>query len=202
MAYQSNKPQVSDYIDQSATDIQQNFSEIETLISVDHETFGAADGKQGHHKKVLLTKQTSDPTTDANSVALYCKSNGTDNTLHLKKSDGSVVDLFSGSYTQNDSNPSNTFGHTVLPSGIIMNWGKFKMAASGGGSQSLGVSLSKAYTTGLFSLTYGVDPQNSSTTDIKNSLIKYTYTTGSTSISFRRYASRDEIYVQYIAIGI
>lgn len=191
MAYQKNKPELTDRLSTSASDIQNNFEEIDTIIKVEHEEFG--DPKQGKHKASTYLVQTSDPTTDGDSIALFCKNNGSKNTLHLKPLDNdTAIDI--GSYSDNGSK-----GHTILPSGIIMNWGKFSMSS---GTSSVSVTLSKAFSSSVFSVTYGAYMQVSSGTDVKNSTLAITSGFGNSSISFARYDSRDACTFHFIAIGI
>jgi hypothetical protein len=187
MAYKNDIPKASDVISISQADIQENFSQLDTVIKVDHEELGSAD--QGKHKYSTYPVQGSDPTTDSNSVALFCKNNGSANTLHLKPLDnGTAIDI--GSYSDNGSK-----GHTVLPSGIIINWGKFTMNAGVG---STSITLSKAFTS-IFSVTYGAYMNNSNGADVKNSTLS-SYS-GTSSINFSRYRSADSVTFNFIAIG-
>lgn len=61
-----------------------NFAEINTIISVDHETFNAAPG-QGKHKQVTLTEQAGDPANLADQMILYTKNNGNESALYVRK---------------------------------------------------------------------------------------------------------------------
>ena len=142
MAYKNNIPKAGDKINVSRADIEENFSQIDNIIKADHEEFGHA--KQGRHKYSTYTVQTIEPTTDGNSVALFCKSNGTANSLHLKPlNNGTAIDI--GSYTTSGSS-----GYFYLPSGILMQWGQGTFNA---GAQGASVTFPKEFPSTCFTVT-------------------------------------------------
>jgi len=83
MAYSDVPFTIDETLSVSQPKIKQNFLDINTVISVDHETFGAANG-QGKHKWVKLTEQV-DQATLVNEMALYIKDNVTEPNLYLRK---------------------------------------------------------------------------------------------------------------------
>jgi len=116
MPYQENKPQATDLLSQSQSDIQQNFAALKTLIDVNHDTFAAAD--EGKHKHVTFPEQTADPATAADEVAVYSKLSALSGNSELfvrNENNGTVVEFTSSGQAAT--------GWTRLPSGILMKWG-------------------------------------------------------------------------------
>jgi len=66
---------------------------VQERLEVDHSHAG--DAHDGKHNKVTL-QRVSDPTLDANDVALYAKVVGTKTELFYKDQDGNVIQLTSG----------------------------------------------------------------------------------------------------------
>lgn len=143
MPYNINIPQPTDKLSQSQADILSNFQAINTLVSVNHGTFGAAD--EGKHKFVQLPQQGSDTTTAAAEVALYAKNDtdtGNTELFFRRPSNGAVISTTAASFTAN--------GWTMLPSGIMLQWGS---ATMGGGSSQQDFALPRAFPTAILSVT-------------------------------------------------
>lgn len=126
MAYQANKPQPTDQMSQSQADLLGNFQAIDNIVLVDHEGFASADA--GKHKKTLFTQQAGDQVTAATEVALYAKSNGAATALYYRAPNNGAVTEISACFPSTKA----AKGSTMLPSGIILQWGTVN--ASHGGS--------------------------------------------------------------------
>lgn len=91
-----------------------NFASIQTLIEVNHETFGVND--YGKHKFVTMPNQVASPDTGPNEGALWCAA-----------SSPGIADLF---FRRQDNEPAinitrtNGVNYTYLPSGILVKWGQ------------------------------------------------------------------------------
>lgn len=118
MSYDKDTPlTINETLAVSQPKIKANFTEIETIISQDHETFDAAAG-QGKHKQALFTQQTADISTGPTEMALYTKDNGGEPNIYVRKANDSTV----YNLTPADSNHA-VDGSEVLPSGLKMIWG-------------------------------------------------------------------------------
>ena len=117
MGYKNNIPKGTD--DMGATsylDIQNNFAEVETFVEVDHRGFDQE--KVGKHDQLTFPKQSSDPSTGADELALYSKLNGDDVlSLFLRgEKNGPIIDLTS--LAAGLDNP----GWTRLSTGLLIKW--------------------------------------------------------------------------------
>ncbi len=93
MAYLSGRPNATDSLPQAQTIIKENFGQLETQFSVDHDSL-LVDDASGKHLKVTLPEQSSDPSTAADEGALYTKDSGTQTELYFREeSDGDVVQM-------------------------------------------------------------------------------------------------------------
>lgn len=126
MAYDENKPQANDELNQSQADLLANFKAIKQLIDVNHETFGVPTD-EGKHKILTLTDQSAAPPSSlATEVVLY--SNNGD--LCLNRASGSEVNFTAAT--------ASSSGTTTLPSGIVIKWG---LATANGTNQSFPVAF-------------------------------------------------------------
>ena len=118
MAYK-DIPGSSDKLSSSQSDIKTNFLEINTLVAVDHATFGTAN--EGKHDKVSFPKQGAAPATLADEVALYCKDDvdGNPSLFARKESSGDEVNLIPSGTSVSHT----TKGYEKFPSGLLMCWG-------------------------------------------------------------------------------
>jgi len=125
MAYEKDTPQnISEILPVSQEKIRNNFNEIETLISQDHETFGNAS--QGKHKRVIFSQQAADVSTAATEMALYTKDNGGSPNIYLRKESNSTI----YNITPNDTNHGSN-GSETLPSGLTLMWGSAVATGTG-----------------------------------------------------------------------
>lgn len=120
MAWNPNIPLATDFPSTSQSQINDNWSEIDTLVTVDHETFNQAANVVGKHKFVTFTRQGADrPTNNPNTnIALYSKLSaisGESELFFRRENNGSITEFTSSSATQS--------GWTRLPSGILIKWG-------------------------------------------------------------------------------
>lgn len=132
MAYQANIPQPNNLLSQSQDDILNNFQAIQALIGINHVNFNDAD--QGKHKWITFPQQGATPPGGSgfapselgmyNAVyALTAK-----NELFINKTNqATVVQVPSTASTlsSNSAPAQNSFGWTLLPSGIVLKWGNF-----------------------------------------------------------------------------
>lgn len=120
MAYNPNIPQPTDIIANSQADLLNNFMEINTLVDVNHQTFGAADA--GKHKFLQMPEQSVAPDTAVNEAGLYAAVGATSDTTELvfrRENNGAAI-----AFTECVAPAANNAtGWTRLPSGIIMQWG-------------------------------------------------------------------------------
>jgi len=139
MAYKANIPQPGDQKNVSQGDILNNFTEIKTVIDINHVTFADADGNQGKHKYVTFPEQgtaiTDAPKTEANEVALYCRqiaTGGTDHSaLFFRPEDQAAGAGLEYDFTTVEHTGALGKGHTYLPGGLILNWGYSDIAVGG-----------------------------------------------------------------------
>jgi len=109
-----------------------NFTELKTVIDVNHVTFADATGNQGKHDHVAFPEQgrtaTGDsPLTDPDEATIYCRQSavgGAHSALFFRPENlaagvGADYDFTSISYAAGP--PSK--GYTRLPSGLILKWG-------------------------------------------------------------------------------
>lgn len=132
MAYQANIPQPTDLLSQSQSDLLNNFQALQTLIDVNHVDF--ASGDQGKHKWVTFPLQGAIPPAGsgfgAGELGLYNATSPltTQNELYINKTNQvTVVQVATtASILSSNSAPAqNSFGWTMLPSGIVLKWGNF-----------------------------------------------------------------------------
>jgi hypothetical protein len=132
MAYQATKPLSTDLLSQSQTDISTNFTEIKTLVDVNHETFGSAAG-QGKHFFVQFPLKTisaaNQPATAITEFAIYNAANGAGNAaLWLRTNNAAGVVTGDKDITTN--NQTGAKGWCWLPNGILAKWGIVNMTAT------------------------------------------------------------------------
>jgi hypothetical protein len=143
MAYQSNKPQATDYMSVSQSDLQNNFLSIKALIDVNHETFGSA--YEGKHSIVSFPEQVVSvaapvfpPATAATELAVYAKADGGATHLFLRPT-GQVAgtdanDINISSFVLNPVGGATN--SVTLPNGLIMKWGLSNLNQNIGGGKS------------------------------------------------------------------
>ena len=98
MAYLDDIPNASDLLAISQAQIKENFSQLETQFSVDHDSLLAA-GATGKHVQITLPQfdAGADPVTAAGEGMLYTKDSGTQPELYYREeSAGDIIQLTSG----------------------------------------------------------------------------------------------------------
>lgn len=105
MSYNYNIPQPGDLLSQSQTDILANFTALNSILNIN---LGVLN----------LPVNATGPTTAANTIALYSKTNSSSvpALFWRQQSSGTEVDITSSVNT--------TTGWCRLPCGIIMKWGQ------------------------------------------------------------------------------
>jgi len=129
MAYQNNIPQASDTISKSQQDLLNNFAAIQTLIEVNHGTFGASD--EGMHKFLTFPVQSAAPTFALTQNGMYSKipasplpQTGIEEIFVHKQSNAGVKEIpFTASTLSTATPAALTEGWSYLPSGLIIKWG-------------------------------------------------------------------------------
>lgn len=123
MPYQANIPQPNDPLNQSQGDILGNFQAIDTLVSVDHATFGSAS--EGKHNKISFPVQGAAPAFLAGEVGIYNLLSIVTgvNELYIVNSAGGLGSITSSIISTNAVPGNNTAGWTYLPSGLLLKWG-------------------------------------------------------------------------------
>ena len=190
MAYQSNKPQGADALSQSQGDILNNFISIKALVDINHETFDIP--QKGKHTQVDLTDQTAaPPTSAADEVTLY--SNAGD--LCLSKDGGAEINFT----TVTDDG---TDGYTLLPSGLILDWGRFTLTAGAGAGKTFQAVTLKQPMTTIYSLQYSAF--NNNATNPQHLTFTYVPSGGPpyTTVTFTRGAAAVSVIFHYFIIGV
>lgn len=126
MAYQSNKPEATDRLKDSQSDIQTNFSDIKTAFDVNHEALTGTGGDEGKHKFLQMPEQIAAPVTAVSEGALYTVDGANSSTTELvfrRESNGSSIAFTEG--LNADS------GWTRFGSGLLMKWARFTIASAG-----------------------------------------------------------------------
>lgn len=193
MAYNNNIPLANQRIKDSQQPINDNFSAIQTLINVNHGTFGAPT--QGKHLFLSMPVQAVSPATIAGERAIYAKTSALSGAPELF-----VRAQSNGAEYEFTSSVQGTNGWTRLPSGILLKWGQ----ASANGD--FGLLFPVAANTPVFTAIYvvlidpivnvGGDPNVAVTLKAQlvtgfNAYAGFRTTTGATTVAF-----------QFLAIGI
>ena len=126
MAYKNNIPQPTDRTDVSQAEFLENFSQIQTVFDIDHETFQAANG-QGKHKQVTLPVQAIGA-PGATEMRLYANTSAFTGNPELFLRNGSSGTNVEATYAK-----KGTDGATMLPSGLLIKWFSTTIAGSGAG---------------------------------------------------------------------
>lgn len=155
MAYNNTIPKATDKLKDSQGQLLANFQAIQTLVEVNHETFGAAN--EGKHKFISMPVQSPAPTFSAGEVGQYSFLNTTTNKneLYINKTNNSgVVQIAATSSILGTTNPTpGSFGNTgwtMLPSGIKLVWGVF--TGSGSGAQTVSITGDQQFATTMLSV--------------------------------------------------
>lgn len=127
MAYNPNIPQGTDRIKVSRADIKENFTDIKTLIEVNHETFDSENG-EGKHKLVTLVGQALPGAPAAGNIILAADTFATtgNTELFVCNSNATNVPITAANRSAQ--------GYTYLASNLIMKWGSQTVNVGGGAS--------------------------------------------------------------------
>ena len=118
LIYLPNKPERTDIKAQSQADIAENFTQIKTLVDINHETFGAAN--QGKHLQTTFPVRAADPATAVNEIALYCKDDAGGAASLFFKPENQGIGATEYNFTTKLAAEN---GFSRLPSGILLKWG-------------------------------------------------------------------------------
>lgn len=139
MAYNNNIPQPTQTLSRSQGDLLGNFQEIDNWVQTDHVGLnGTVD--QGKHKTARFVDQTALPGFGPTDTAFFNAQpnnlgglaiNKQEMHIHAENNSGFYSIPFTASILSENTPANNAEGWTYLPSGIIMKWGVFNMAAAG-----------------------------------------------------------------------
>lgn len=148
MSYSTNTPQATDPISSTQGPISTNFSILNTTFASDHiPPTNATSANWGLHQQVtLLAPLASDPSPSGTTSVVYSKtinnySSGSQEQLFFVNSETGVEQI---------TYPSSlgTSGWTILPGGLLMQWGTSTPSSTGPNS----VTFSKTYGTGVYNI--------------------------------------------------
>ena len=141
MAYFESIPQSTDDPSASQPLILANFTEIATVVAVNHVAFN--DGDQGKHKFLQMPEQASAPATAANEGGLYTKEeNGASELFYREESSGTELQLTNAFTAATD-------GEVTFPGGLIMKWGLGSFTTSG---TNVTITFGTAYPANVYSV--------------------------------------------------
>lgn len=137
MTYQPSKPQATDFLSQSASDIQANFSVANTIMAIDHYPFDNLSAEKGFHKQVTLPESSAAPATGTNVGALYTKVGTTPAETNLFfRAEGltgyeyqmtKTISASTANFAQNAAYTVSSInyqgGWTFLPGGLVFQYG-------------------------------------------------------------------------------
>ena len=118
MAYKATIPVSTDQLDVSQGDLLANFTELNTVMGVNHYTFNT--GNDGKHKTAIFPQAAAPAAAGAAEVGLYSKSctigaNPAAPEFYINKT------ALQTPFTAADKSAT---GWTYLPSGVILKWGQ------------------------------------------------------------------------------
>lgn len=196
MAYNPNIPQPTDIIANSQADLLANFTAINDLININHQTFGAPN--EGKHKFLQMPEQNMVPFTAVNEAALYAAvgaSSGQAELVFRRENNGTSIPF--------TECLADSTGWTRDASGILYKWGN----SSAQGLQTITFNAQVPYTN-VFIVLIGQKTSNGDTSD-NNTYAEWVdclapYTSfrvwGGKRNSFN--AADRVAYFSYLAIGI
>jgi hypothetical protein len=125
MAYKPNIPLATDKISQSQSDINANFTAIDTVVGINHSAFGTAT--EGKHKHVSFPVQAGAPAFLAGEEGLYSILNATTGVnelyVHRQTVDAATDIPLTASALSYNAKAACVNGWTYLPSGLLLKWG-------------------------------------------------------------------------------
>jgi hypothetical protein len=201
MAYNANIPQPTDAISDSQNDILDNFQSINTWVQVNHTGFDSPPNT-GKHTVVELPQQAMATVTPVGEVAIECLSsaynaNGPE-LIYLPENAGARVEMTASLKATN--------GWTFLPSGLLIKWGRFLVAAAGTAVVPFPAGAGiPAYGMTVYNITFQVS--NGAATDPNWAITLNTATTTLANIGYNAVARDSAVatiptFIYYYAIGI
>lgn len=188
MAYNNAIPQSTDIIATSQSQILENFAQINTVVAVNHQTFGEVG--EGKHKFLQMPEQGAAPATAVNEAGLYSAVGATSTVTELvfrRENNGTAI-----AFTECSPGAS---GWTRLPSGILMQWATVSIV------NSSTFNFPIAFPTACYSvqLTSYVSGSQQNFVNVIDGTVT---TTQFQAKSFTRSGSASTSSVFYLAIGI
>lgn len=133
MTYNPSIPQATDNLSTSQGQILNNFTQLNTVFSVDHFAFDDVTSTlRGKHRQCTFESLGADPTTLANEVALYNKSNE----LYIRQQSNATAFKLIGNFLAAQN------GYITLYGSILMQWGRGFIA---GGATNTTVTFPVAF---------------------------------------------------------
>lgn len=127
MAYNNAIPGPNDELSQSQSDIQGNFAAIQTLIDVDHVDF--ANAKAGKHQAIHYVSQAVLPTTLGSEMSIFCAPGTAGGFSLYVQQQNKVAGANAVEFTKAITGATPSNGYTILPSGVILQWGTLAVAS-------------------------------------------------------------------------
>jgi hypothetical protein len=183
MSFTPNIPNTGQSLGQTKVAIQNNFTNYNTVMSVDH--VAPNDTGQGKHKHSTYVAQSSDPVNLSGEISTYSKAiSGVTEQFVIRDAVTTAIQMTRGT-------PSlGTSGRTFLPGGLLLQWGQ------GSSGTTINFTFSTPFNNPPYSLQ--VTPLANSTSG--NAAV---ISIGSvTSSGFSALVSRSGLFVYYIAIGV
>lgn len=149
MAYNANIPQATDRISISQGDILNNFIAINAFVDTNHYGFG--DPNQGKHRYVQIPEVAA-PANTASTASIYAAVGATSTRTELvfKRSSNSGGAPFDNALIPFTEAVFNSNGWTMLPSGMILQWGHNTQA---GGASSTNFNFPRSFPTACLNVT-------------------------------------------------
>ena len=206
-SYQPGVPTGLVFLDQDYANIQQNFQALDTYFGVDHTPYSidTLTDPSGYHQAIHLVPVSTTTTNAPNNQPIngYTATPGFGQVFTAQINDGISVDealyYLSGGgklvqMTRNFTPTLATKGATMLPGGLIMNWGTATSSSSGNSS----TTFAEDFPGTVYSIQCTVRENNTQTTSVK-----VTTLTGTGPFTgFSAQTSRNSITYSWIAIGI
>lgn len=167
-AYNTGIPAAADNPSNDQPDMLQNTNSINSIIAVDHYSFGSSANFDGFHKQITLPVLGSIPTIASGQGSVYTKTattasahtestlfyspDTTGNEYQLSRTISTSFSTFStnGAYGTPPGGFTQIGGWTYLPGGMLFQYGFFGKAAALGNSGTIQYPV--AFTTSAFSI--------------------------------------------------
>lgn len=188
----TNKPSVDQ------PNMKTNTNSINSIIGVDHLTFGTATGSEsdGWHTVIHSVPQGSDPGSITGFGQVYTKTVSGDQQLFYESGNGVVSQLTPGGIPVAATN-----GYVFLPGGIIMQWGQ--VSFSGTSQQQGTVTYTSvgniAFPNNTFNVQTTLHDSGGSNTSNTQNVSVFTFTNTSFKWNYTGSSAYDRFY--WIAVG-